>query len=77
MSSNCRTLVRLQQQVRNISGSSTARLSATKSPATSPKKNDATAVDTSAQHQASSMDKRFLVWSGKYKNINEVPDFVQ
>lgn len=42
------------------------------------------AVDAEAQagklsgktHRVNNLEKRFLVWSGKYKSVNDVPSFV-
>nr|XP_023029045.1 UPF0389 protein CG9231 isoform X1 [Leptinotarsa decemlineata] len=35
---------------------------------------DAGKIDSS--HKVNNLEKRFLVWTGKYKNINEVPAYV-
>lgn len=36
-----------------------------------------TTSDASATHKPSDMDKRYLVWSGKYKSTSEIPEYVQ
>lgn len=33
--------------------------------------------DASATHKPTDMDKRYLVWSGKYKSASDIPEYVQ
>jgi hypothetical protein len=39
-------------------------------------RNDHSKLD-SASHKVNNLEKRFLVWTGKYKSVDEVPNFVQ
>lgn len=33
--------------------------------------------DATATHKPTNMDKRYLVWSGKYKSASDIPEYVQ
>lgn len=79
---SCRNVAKVtavaQQQVQantfKLLSTSASRLA--NSPATTPS-SDKIPNPTSGTHKPTSMDKRYLVWSGKYKSAADVPDFVQ
>lgn len=56
--------------------SSTLKLSAA-SNVPSTKTAEKPTSDATATHKPTDMDKRYLVWSGKYKSTSDIPEFVQ
>lgn len=32
--------------------------------------------DIGIRHKPSNMDKKYLIWGGKYKTVEEIPEFV-